>query len=310
MNPKSTDPSSMHPAIDIKAEIKPDAEKISRRKLFKRLVGVGSFAIAGGMYGREVEPYWVKWHEVKMPIRNLPASFKGFRITQLTDLHAGDIVPFSHLRRTVEHVKNVIKPDMVVVTGDLVNDSAHFVKPVVELLAELQQAGIPVISILGNHDYETDYEKVSVHHDLADMLQEQIKASGMILLRNSSTSIIKGKDRMWFVGLEDLWSGQYSPQLAFQGVPANEPVIALSHNPDTAFEMDSFGANLTLSGHTHGGQVCIPGVGALLINIQNSQFQQGQFKLTNGSLYVSRGVGFLKKLRVFCRPEVPTFVLE
>ena len=286
--------------------------KISRRRLFKRLVGVGSFALAGGVYSRQIEPFWMQWHDVKMPIRNLPASFKGYRITQLTDLHAGEIVPFSHLRRVVDHVKNVIKPDLVVVTGDIVNDAAAWVKPAVQLLGELtRDAKIPVIATLGNHDYESDYDEDGGIHNLAMMLEQEIKANKMQLLRNATTTITRGKDRLWLVGLEDLWSGKYLPQIAFVGVPTGvEPVIALSHNPDTAYEMDSFGADWTLSGHTHGGQVCIPGVGALLLNIQNSQFQQGQFKLSNGTLYVSRGVGFLKKIRLFCRPEVPTFVLE
>ena len=100
------------------------------------------------------------------------------------------------------------------------------------------------------------------------------------------------------------------PSLAFEGVDTSQAVIALSHNPDTAYEMDNYGASVTISGHTHGGQIRIPGIGALLLNIQNSQFQQGMIKLPNSTLYVSRGVGFLKKIRIFCRPEVPTFILE
>src|SRR6185437_15002575 len=96
----------------------------------------------------------------------------------------------------------------------------------------------------------------------------------------------------------------------FRGVNYNEPIIALSHNPDTAIELDSFGVQWTLSGHTHGGQVCVPGYGALILNVQNTEFQQGLIKLANSHLYVSRGVGYLKQVRMFCRPEVPTFVLS
>jgi predicted MPP superfamily phosphohydrolase len=288
------------------------SEPLSRRALMKRFFGFGAFAAASGAYGREIEPFWVQWHDVPMPVRGLPNCFQGMRIAQLTDLHAGDEVPLSYLTDVVEQVKRN-KPDLVVVTGDLVNHSLKAVGPVTELLAQLPAASIPVIAILGNHDYDVSSVwngNPGLPARIADALETRLTEAKITLLRNRAVPFERPGGRFWFVGLEDLWSGRFSPQVAFAGVPANEPIIALSHNPDTAQELDGYGVQWTLSGHTHGGQVRVPGVGAIIVNVQNRDLQQGRFQLPNSQLYVSRGVGYLKKIRIFCRPEVPTFVLS
>jgi predicted MPP superfamily phosphohydrolase len=288
-------------------------KKVSRRSLFRRALGLGAFTAASGVYGREIEPFWVHWHDVPMPIRGLDRAFAGFRIAHLTDLHAGTEVPLSYLKKVVDRVKRD-KPDLVVVTGDLVNHCLEAVIPISELLGEISaQASIPVIASLGNHDY--DITSASVHQPgmptrIADALERELTRRNITLLRNRAVPFTHGDGRLWFVGLEDLWSGRFCPQLAFAGVTSKDPVIALSHNPDTAVELDGYGVQWTLSGHTHGGQVRIPGFGAVLLNVQNHQLEQGQFNLPNSHLYVSRGVGFLKQVRFFCRPEIPTFVLR
>ena len=282
--------------------------RMSRRKWFKRLLGVGAFSVASGAYGTEVEPFWVQWHDVPMPLKNLPKSFEGFRITQLTDLHAGPYVPFSFLRGVVERVKQE-KPNLVVVTGDLVHHTMDTVGPVCDLLAELQHGGVPVIATLGNHDYDVSSAYTGVPTRIADALEQRLMAAGIPCLRNRAMSIDHADGRLWFVGLEDLWSGRFSAPIAFSGVELREPVVALSHNPDTAVELDAYGAQWILAGHTHGGQVRVPGYGALLLNVQNKTYSQGQFALPHSQLYVSRGVGYLKQIRIFCRPEVPTFVV-
>ena len=118
------------------APVVPAAPKrLSRRALFKRLAGFGAFAAASGAYGHDIEPFWVRWHELPMPIRGLPKAFDGLRMVQLSDLHAGDDVPLSYLRGVVAQVKRN-KPDLVVVTGDLVNHVMTAVVPVTDLLAE------------------------------------------------------------------------------------------------------------------------------------------------------------------------------
>jgi uncharacterized protein len=275
----------------------------------RRALGGAAFAAASSAYGREVEPFWVDWHDVAMPLRNLPRSFDGFRITQLTDLHAGSYVPLSYLRRVIAGLKDA-KPDLVVVTGDLVNHTLEWVKPIVDALAEIpQKLAVPMIVSLGNHDYDVSNAYVGGPTRVADALEARLTHYRIPVLRNRWTTIDHADGRLCFVGLEDLWSGRFSPALAFAGVNAADPVIALSHNPDTAMELDAYGVQWTLAGHTHGGQVRVPGVGAIFLNVQTREFQQGRFQLPHSQLYVSRGVGYLRQVRLFCRPEVPTFVL-
>jgi hypothetical protein len=285
----------------------PRPRRFSRRQL---LAGLCQFGVVGsaGAYTTQVEPFWTDYHDHPMPIRNLPAAFEGFRIAQLTDLHAGEDVPTSYLKHVIEKVV-AARPDLVVITGDLVTHAVDYVNPICDLLGMITGAGIQAVATFGNHDYKHGDDGYSPI-PLSEMLQQRLAKNRIPVLRNQSMAVTRSDKRLWLVGMEDLWCGQFSPAVAFAGMPTGEPIIALSHNPDTADELDGYGAHWILSGHTHGGQVRLPGVGALLVNIQNRQYQQGEFSLPRSKLYVSRGVGYLRRIRLMCRPEVPTFVLQ
>jgi hypothetical protein len=280
---------------------------LSRRQLLAAVCQFGAIGAAGA-YGTQVEPFWVQHHDYPMPLRNLPASFQGFRMAQLTDLHAGVDVPMDYLKSVVDKVVKA-RPDLVVITGDLVTSSIEYANPICDVLGALPAAGIQSVATFGNHDYKHD-DGIYTPILLSDMLEQRLTHNGITVLRNRAMAITRLGKRFWLVGLEDLWSGQFSPGIAFAGVTAGEPIIALSHNPDTAPELDAYGVQWILSGHTHGGQVRVPGIGALLVNVQNRQFQEGEYSLPHSKLYISRGVGYLKRIRLMCRPEVPTFVLQ
>jgi hypothetical protein len=282
--------------------------KWSRRRLLRTVLGLGAVS-ASGVYGREIEPFWVEWHDLPMPLRNLPESFDGFRLCQLTDLHASTDVPMGYLHRVIDQVKQA-KPDLVAVTGDLVTSAIEYVVPICDALGELPRAGIQTVATLGNHDYHFSDAYPGVPTRLADLIEGRLREHGIPTLRNASLPIDRSDGRLWLVGLEDLWSGRFSPPVAFAGVDPRQPIICLSHNPDTAIELDAYGPQWTLSGHTHGGQVRVPGIGQLIFNVQNHHFQQGAYPLPHGTLYVARGVGYYRQIRVNCRPEVPTFVLR
>src|SRR6185295_8470206 len=122
------------------AELAPDAppapqrtKRLTRRKFLRRLLAAGAVVGAGSIYATQVEPFWVQYHELEVPIANLPASFDGFRIAQLTDLHAGDSVPIEFLSRVIDRV-NQLNPDCIVVTGDLVTHDPKAVEPVCQAL--------------------------------------------------------------------------------------------------------------------------------------------------------------------------------
>jgi predicted MPP superfamily phosphohydrolase len=283
----------------------PPQEPFSRRQFFKRLAICATLPIAGGLYATQIEPFWPEFNEVTISIPNLPKSFEGFRIAQLSDLHAGR-VPFSYIQKVAAQVQQ-LKPDLLAVTGDLVHHTRDWVTPIAQLLGNMK---IPAIISYGNHDYGVfrgDDETADA--DLPEFMQAELTKNNCIVLRNASTRITRNNENLTIVGLDDWWFGDFSPHKAFADVPTDEPTITFSHNPDTAEQLDRYHPALILSGHTHGGQVRLPGIGALYLNTANHHYDQGIFQLKHSQLYVSRGIGYIRKIRFYCRPEIPIFTL-
>ncbi len=265
----------------------------------------GVAAASLGTYCTQIEPFWPQFHEMTMPVARLPASFEGYRIAQLTDLHVGR-TPFAYVQSVIERTR-AMKPDLVVVTGDLTHHNAAWAEPVSKLLGTFS---VPVLVSYGNHEYGIERDDQTGDSRLPQKLERDLKAAGCVVLRNRATTIDHADGRLWFVGLDDLWWGEFLPAKAFAGVPRNEAVIALSHNPDTAADVDAYAPSLMLAGHTHGGQVRLPFIGALYLNIRNDKLDQGLFHLRNCTLYVCRGVGYIHRVRFYCRPEVVVFNLS
>jgi predicted MPP superfamily phosphohydrolase len=282
-----------------------DASRISRRRLFQRFAAYATVAAVGTTYATQIEPFWPVFHELTIALPALPASFHGFRVAQLTDLHAGR-TPFGYLENVVSRVMD-LQPDLVVVTGDLVHHDPNWVEAVSKLLGTFR---VPVLVSYGNHDYGIDREEGQpACLALPDIMEDALVRNGCRVLRNASMNIEHSDGRLWFVGLDDLWFGGFDPNKSFAGVPRDEAVIALTHNPDTAEIVDLKRPGLMLSGHTHGGQVRLPLVGALYLNTYNRRLDQGLFHLRHSTLYVSRGVGYIHRIRFYCRPEIPIFRL-
>jgi hypothetical protein len=236
-------------------------------------------------------------------VRNLPPAFEGLRIAHLSDLHVSDVVPLDYVRGVVRAV-NRLKPDIVFVTGDLVTHAQGWIKEACDVVAELQA---PTYVSFGNHDYgRMVYGGRAV--EVSEELDRRLTDAGCVVLRNRAVELRRGGERVWIMGLEDLWSGRFSPAQAFAGVDLTSPVLALSHNPDTAAALETYGAGWVFAGHTHGGQIRIPGYGEILLPVQDRRLQRGLYEMRGARLYVSRGVGFLARARFWCRPEVPVFV--
>jgi uncharacterized protein len=274
------------------------------RRHFLRNLGIGlsiPAGIAGWAMGAEL--YWPEFPTVPMPIRNLPPAFEGLRIAHLTDLHISS--PFKHrLARAVVDQVNLLRPDIAVVTGDLVTQNSGWVDEACDTVAALR---MPTYVSLGNHDYgQQVYRGRTV--DTAAEIKTRLDRVGCVVLRNEATAIEKEGARIWVMGLEDLWSGRFAPAQVFAGIDLSSPVLALSHNPDTGAALNNYGASWVFAGHTHGGQIRIPGYGAVLLNVQNRSLQQGLIEMPGGRMYISRGIGYLSPARFCCRPEVPIFV--
>ena len=308
-------PGQAHPAPgpeESPAAPGPGSPAPSRRDFLKHLAAAVAMPLAVGVYARQIEPFWVEYHDVPMPVRGLSPALAGLRLAHLTDLHAGDHdTPWPFLESVVARVR-AADPDLVLITGDLITDAQQaWFDRVVELLAGF---GRPTIMSFGNHEYGK-YEAEPgdpVHWRwTAEALAYKFAARGVVVLRNRAVRLTLRGQPLWLVGLDDLWGGYFKPAVAFAGVPADQPRITLSHNPDTGPMLVSFDPGWVVAGHTHGGQVRLPFVGAPILPVRHKHFDRGRFELGwHSSMYVSRGVGFLRQARFLCRPEVPTYVLE
>ncbi len=261
------------------------------------------------MYATQIEPFWLHVHERPIPVRGLPTGFIGFRIVQLTDLHVGNHVPLWYIRRVIREA-NALQPDLVAVVGDLVHHTLAGVRPVAELLEMLKA---PVIVSLGNHDYEDANENAGGpirQAYIAEALEAELARRGIEVLRNRAIPLTRGGWRLWIVGMEDYYTAWFSPEHAFADVPGDEPALVMSHNPDTAYFFEGYNAPLILSGHTHGGQVRIPFYGAPILPIAHRQLADGLHVVNQSQVHVSRGVGYIRRIRFNCRPELPCLRLE
>ncbi len=268
-------------------------------------VGAVAMAVATGGYVWRNEPFRLEYTQIDMPLRNLPPSFEGFRIIQITDLHTGRATPVSFLEQIVQRV-NEMPCDLVAVTGDLVSRRGKWIPTVFDLLSKLKA---PTVVTLGNHDY-TEGREPWYGSELADRIEKGLEERGIRVLRNEAIPIERPDGRIWIVGLEDFWSLKFSPQEALAGVSLDEPTIALSHNPDTIYALAKAGVQWVIAGHTHGGQMRLPILGPIVLPMRHKQFAIGHCQVANTKMYVSRGVGFKVRARFRCPPEVPCFTLR
>ena len=270
----------------------------------------GICALTAG-HARYVAPFAVQFNTLPMPVRGLGEGLAGFRILHVADLHTAGF-SVDYLRALFDDL--VKMPwDLAVVTGDLVSSDMKYVVPACEIVAKLKGgavAGRPVVATFGNHDY-SHTEIAYLSHEVADALQGELEGRGVVVLRNAVMPVERAGARLWLAGFEDLWSGRFEPEAAMAQAAAGEPVIALSHSPDTGPKLSRLGARWILCGHTHGGQIRLPLLRPLMLSVKNKRFTSGLFELKHGArMFVSRGVGCRIPVRFRCPPEVTTFVVE
>jgi predicted MPP superfamily phosphohydrolase len=208
----------------------------------------------------------------------------------VADPHAGAFVSPRRLGETFDRLLGV-SPDVVLVGGDWVTSSWR------ELVShrrafERLAAPLGVWGVLGNHDY---------YGDEAERLPALVEATGARLLRNASAAIEREGERLWIAGVEDPIGGV--PDLSRALAGTSGPVILLSHTPDLLFEAASHGVALMLAGHTHGGQVRIPGL-PVLVRQSRYPLDEGRFDYGTTQLVVTRGLGVVGvPFRAACPPE-------
>ena len=272
--------------------------KISRRQMITASVAGGVGLVCA--YPFFIERYLVMENHYRIPVPNLPSAFEGFRIVQIADLHYGFLVPMSVVRRVVRRA-NKIPADLIVCTGDYIHEK-NSTAQIDEVWPELDKLESPsgVMSILGNHDHWGD----------TDRSQYWLEKTGQNM-RFQVKALEKNGQRLWFAGAGDYWEDHQPLDLLLKQVPADECRIVLAHNPDSADTAYDRHFDLMICGHTHGGQVKIPFLGAPVLPVENKNYSEGFLKTTRGMpLFISRGIGWaILPVRFNCFPEIAVLEL-
>ncbi|WP_313139689.1 metallophosphoesterase [Stenotrophomonas sp.] len=222
-----------------------------------------------------------KVRQIEVNMAGLPAAFDGYRLLQLTDIHASRLLTGDWVRRVVAE-SNALKPDLIVITGDLIDGTVAARRDDFQPLGELQAAD-GVIAITGNHEYYAQYRE----------WMQAFRALHMQVLENSHTQVRRGDAAITIAGVTDPVAARYGlplPDLdaALAGADPAAPVILLDHRPRNAREAAERGVQLQLSGHTHGGQI----IGMdQLVKRANGGYVSGRYAVNDMTLYVSNGAG-------------------
>jgi predicted MPP superfamily phosphohydrolase len=272
------------------------------------VAGLAALAGAGLMVdGCLVEPQHAVAERVAIGLKRLPEAFDGFRIAQLSDIHFGPYMTRAELDRAINLAKE-FNPDMVALTGDFVShplrqrnglEGARNAEPCGDAFADWKT--VPLIAVMGNHD----------HWNNADFVTGALTERGVEVVRNGARPIEKDGQRVWIAGVDDVLEGRADLAGTIAGIPATEATILLAHEPDYADVASKAGIDLQLSGHSHGGQVRVPGVGPIVLPELARKYHTGLNRVGNLQVYTTRGVGVINPpVRLNCPPEVTLITLR
>ncbi|MBE9067994.1 metallophosphoesterase [Leptolyngbya cf. ectocarpi LEGE 11479] len=261
---------------------------------------------------------------VTIPMRDLPQRLQGTVIVQLSDFHYDGKRLSERILRDAIATIPALNPDLVVFTGDFITEEPDPIHPLTAQLSPIAEA-YPTYAILGNHDNYWPTARSIVTAALTDI--------DITVLWNQ-VAYPFGKD-LALVGLADYYHPDFTPEVLSQ-LPTQLPRIVLSHNPDTAEHMSPWRVDLQLSGHTHGGQIVLPGIGNLAARwfrfrkhlpklvrkskipyvsercaevVDHWEWAMGLHPIGPNLLYVNRGLGSYAPGRLFCNPEITAITL-
>ena len=259
------------------------------------LAGAAVAGAAVGAYALFVERFWIQVTRPRIHVAGLHPALEGLRIALLTDLHAGGATPLSLVRRAVKLAMRE-RPDIVALTGDFALDDVESFHPVFQAVAGLR-APLGVYAVPGNHDHVAGIDR------WREALQTQTE---IVELTNTYVMCGRGGARLCIAGVDDFYEGD--PRLSVPDAAERDFTLLLAHGPDQAERLRRGidRVDLVLSGHTHGGQVKVPGFGAAVNPAYREDlYVEGLRRRPWTQVYISRGVGTVHiPMRFMSRPEV------
>jgi uncharacterized protein len=277
----------------------------TRRKFLYWAAAAGTVALAGDSVLLEPNRPRIVRKDFSLP--RWPERLNGFTIAVLSDFHYDPYFSVHPLHAAVSMVRD-LHPDLIALTGDFVSvpptgeaaKGANAAEPCAKLISEMS-APYGLWAILGNHDCDTDPERVI----------RALKAENIPVLENKSQAIERDGARFWLAGVNDVISGTADLSETLRGVPAGEAVILLAHEPDFADEASKFPIDLQLSGHSHGGQVRLPLLPPLYLPELAKKYILGTYQVGPLPLYTNAGIGTVDvPVRLNCPPEITLITVQ
>jgi hypothetical protein len=239
--------------------------------------------------------------EVEVIIPSMDHAFDGYRLANISDIHLGQWITPEYLEG-VMHLVNQEKPDSVTITGDFVSYILDAVSDDLESALKLLKPKDESFAVLGNHD----------HWLGAAQIRNILHASNIIDVSNDVHTLFRKKDTLHIAGVDSVMLEKHRLDLVMKKLPEDGPAILLAHEPDFADISSTTGRfSLQISGHSHGGQFLIPGLGTLIRGPHFTKYPVGKYQVGDMVQYTSRGLGTnVFWLRINCPPEITIFTLK
>ncbi len=275
--------------------------KLSRRQFIKlsaastAAVGLGGLGL--GMWLRTQ----VEVSRVNVNLPRLPEEFNGLTIAHLSDMHHGPFISADYLQRCVE-IANSLKPDLMALTGDFTFGAKSYAEPCGEVLSSLKPR-IGKFAVLGNHD----------HYNSAGRVTRALRQAGITVLIDDKERLEKRGEKLWLFGVDDLLMGKTDLVKLYSDCPKDDTRITLAHNPDFLDEYveKQQHTDFMLSGHTHGGQIRFPLLGAPHLKLLGHEYVMGLQQRDTMQIYTTRGIGTVgPPVRFLCPPEIVLYTLR
>jgi predicted MPP superfamily phosphohydrolase len=250
-------------------------------------------------YAAVLEPNRLKVSQTNIRIRSLPPGMDGLRIVLMSDFH---LFPFTPVRLIQEAINQAgsLRPDLVLLAGDFVYSDAEAAFELSPILARLNPK-LGTFAVLGNHDNRKG----------SRIVQSALKGSGIEVLINRGLVVSSGQSSLYLAGIDSIAEGAPNARAAFAAYRGKMPVLLLAHEPDTIDYYSRYAPiDLQLSGHSHGGQVRLPGVGPIILPRWGRRYPRGLYQVKNSQLFTTQGIGMVDlPVRINCPPEIAEITL-